>query len=75
VLAKDEWFAVRAGKLEGEPVHSVAWTKEHTYVYDMSDASEYIWEIVVCRGDPADAYCEQMTVSEQGTFSFQGCSQ
>lgn len=73
VLAEDEWFSVRVGRAEGEPLHGATWTKEDTYVYALRDGGEYNWEIAICRGDPAEARCEQLAVSERGVFEFPGC--
>jgi tetratricopeptide (TPR) repeat protein/tRNA A-37 threonylcarbamoyl transferase component Bud32 len=69
-LAEDEWFAVRVGV--GEP-HSVAWVKEREYTYTLTEPGEYVWEVKVCRGDPATHVCEELVVSERKTFQFKGC--
>jgi len=71
-LANNEWFAVRVGKAPDIP-HSQYWGKEYEYTYSLSDAGDYVWEVAICRGDPATAVCEQLAVSQRGTFSFGGC--
>jgi hypothetical protein len=52
----------------------VAWTKDRTFILRLDEGGDYNWEIAICRGDPAQAVCEQMAVSEQEVFSFGGCS-
>jgi len=71
-LAEDEWFAVRVGN-EGELLHSVAWTKETTYIHTLDDGGEYSWMIVVCRGSPSEGCLEELAVSGQEFFDFGGC--
>jgi len=73
-LAENDWFAVRAGRAGSGPPHSVAWTKDRTFILRLDEGGDYNWEIAICRGDPAQAVCEQMAVSEQEVFSFGGCS-
>lgn len=70
-LAENEWFAIRIGKLPDVP-HSQTWTKEREYTFALSGAGDYVWEVAICRGDPATAACNQLAVSEQGVFS-SGC--
>ena len=72
-LAENEWFAVRVGKATDVP-HSQYWGKGYEYTYSLSDAGSYVWEIAICRGDPATAVCSQLAVSERHVFSFGGCS-
>jgi hypothetical protein len=74
-LADDEWFAVRVGRVGIEPPLSKAWTKENTYIYPLKDGGEYSWMIVVCKGEPAEGHCEELSTSNQESFSFGGCSQ
>lgn len=73
-LAEDEWFAVRVG---AEVPHSVTWVKEHSYIHVLKKSGEYVWEISICRGDPASHYCSgdaELAVSEQNEFSANGCN-
>jgi tetratricopeptide (TPR) repeat protein/tRNA A-37 threonylcarbamoyl transferase component Bud32 len=72
-LAEDEWFALRVGKVGGEPPHSVAWTKEQAFTHTLDAGGDYRWMIVVCRGDPEKGDCEKLAASEQQPFSFGGC--
>jgi hypothetical protein len=69
-LAENEWFAVRVGV--GEP-HSVVWVKERQYTHTIPKEGEYVWEVAICRGDPATHVCEQLNVSERHIFQFKGC--
>jgi len=70
-LARDEWFAVRVGKLPDEP-HSLIWTKERQYTFVLSEMGDYVWEVAICRGDPSEASCrDQLGVSNRNTFSLQ----
>jgi len=75
-LAEDEWFEVGIGKLPDVP-HGQYWGQELEYTYSLRDAGDYVWEIAICRGDPADQYCSmgfnRLTVSTPGFFSFWGC--
>ena len=80
-LGKDDWFAVRVGKVPDVP-HSQAWVEVCEYTYTLSDAGDYVWEVAICRGDPADEYCgnggngkedNELAVSKQSPFSFGGC--
>jgi len=75
VLAEDEWFAVRVGKLPDIP-HSQSWRKEREYVYSLctlgGEPGDYVWEVAICRGEPTTTVCNQLTVSERGAFSFGG---
>jgi hypothetical protein len=79
-LAKDEWFAVRVGKLPDIP-HSQYWGKEREYVYSLctlgGDSGDYVWEVAICRGSPEAHHCSsrdgsELAVSERGVFSFEG---
>ena len=70
-LAEDEWFAVRVGKVPDVP-HSQVWVKERQFIYTLSDAGDYVWEVAVCRGDPATAVCQQLAVSARKNFSYRG---
>jgi hypothetical protein len=76
VLAENEWFAVRVGKLPDSP-HSQYWGKQREYTYSLctlgGEPGDYIWEVAVCRGDPSQGGCSnQLAVSERGVFSFGG---
>jgi outer membrane protein assembly factor BamD (BamD/ComL family) len=73
-LAEDEWFALRVGKVESGPPHSVTWTKDNPFTRPLGDGGDYSWMIVVCRGDPEQGNCEKLAASEQEFFSFGGCS-
>jgi tetratricopeptide (TPR) repeat protein len=69
-LAEDEWFAVRVGIVTP---HSVVWVKDREYTHSLDDAGDYVWEVAICRGDPADEDCsgdKLLAVSERGTFWF-----
>lgn len=70
-LAADEYFAVRTGI--GAPGHSRVWTKDSPYTLSLKDAGNYVWQIAICRGDPAQHHCEQLAASDGGSFWFQGC--
>jgi len=75
-LAENEWFAVRVEEVPDVP-HSQAWVKEREYIYSLSDAGDYVWEVAICRGDPSAGHCSQddeLAVSERGVFSFGGCA-
>jgi len=76
VLADDEWFAVRAGKLPDIP-HSQCWVKEQEYTYSLctlgGSSGDYAWEVAICRGDPSEGRCDQLAVSERSIFWFGGC--
>jgi len=77
-LAVDEWFDIRIGKAPDVPL-SQAWTKEYVYTYSLTDAGEYVWEIAICRGDPAAAHCSrldesELVVSRREFFQFGGCA-
>jgi hypothetical protein len=71
-LGEDEWFAVRVAKVPDVP-YSIVWTKENEFVWGPEEAGEYTWEVAVCRGDPADATCERLAVSERGNFTVARC--
>jgi hypothetical protein len=71
VLAEYEFFSVRLGI--GAP-RSVLWTKGSQHTINLSEAGEYSWEVVVCRGDSAANVCEPLVTSERGSFAFGGCS-
>ena len=70
---EDEWFAVRVWREGIDAPNSVAWTKEQEYMLPLREAGEYTWQIVICRGDPATAICEQLALSETESFAFAGC--
>jgi len=72
-LADDEWFAVRVGR-GSDPPHSVAWIKERVFTFTLREPGDYVWEIGICRGDLAEARCEQLAVSEREVFSWRGCT-
>jgi len=75
-LAADDWFAVRVGKLPDIP-HSQYWGKEREYTFSMytlgGESGDYVWEVAVCRGEPSEAKCQQLSVSARGFFSHGGC--
>jgi len=75
VLAEDEWFALRVGKLPDIP-HSQYWGKEREYTYFLctlgGEPGDYVWEVAICQGDPASGTCKQLAVSERGVFSYGG---
>jgi hypothetical protein len=71
VLLEDEYFAVRVGI--GGPVHSIAWIKEQAYTLTPREVGEYAWEVAICRGSLQTGVCEQLAISEQGSFVFYGC--
>ena len=72
-LTESEYFAVRAGI--GDPGHSIAWLKDQAFAFTLKEPGEYVWEIAICRGDPATGVCEELTISEQGVFVFLGCGE
>jgi hypothetical protein len=70
-LKEYEWFAVRVGV--GTP-KSKAWVKQSPYTYTLyGDTDQYNWEIAICQGEPEEGKCEQLVVSDRGSFSFAGC--
>jgi len=71
-LAENEWFAVRVGRLPDAP-HSQTWIKELQYTYALSESGDYVWEVAICRADPATFVCDQLAVSERETFSVGEC--
>jgi hypothetical protein len=71
-LTESEYFAVRAGI--GAPGHSIVWLKDQAFTFALSKPGEYVWEVAICRGDPATHFCEELAVSEQGVFRFLGCA-
>jgi hypothetical protein len=72
VLARDEYFAVRASI--GEPGHSLVWTKDTQFKTSLEPPGDYVWEVAICRGDPGTGICEELSVSEQGSmFSVGTC--
>jgi hypothetical protein len=70
-LASNDFFALRAGI--GHPGESKTWTKETQQSWGFKDPGGYVWEIAICRGDPAVGHCEQLAVSGQGSFLLRGC--
>jgi len=77
-LDVDEWFAVGVSQLPDVP-HARTWIKEREYTYSLTDAGDYVWEVAICRGDPAAGHCSnydgtELAVSRRATFSFGGCS-
>jgi hypothetical protein len=70
-LAENEYFAVRVGI--GAPGESRTWVKGTQYTLVLTEPGEYVWEIAICRGDPATHVCDQLAVSEREGFSFVGC--
>ena len=72
LLLEDEYFAVRVGI--GGPGESKTWTKAQACGLILTEPGDYVWRVVICRGDPETHACEELAVSEQGQFSFQGCS-
>jgi hypothetical protein len=70
-LGANDYFALRVGI--GFPGESKLWTKETKAGWRFTEQGEYVWEVAVCRGDPAEADCsgdKQLAVSEQSTFWF-----
>jgi tetratricopeptide (TPR) repeat protein len=70
-LAEDEYFSLRVGI--GAPGESRTWTKETQYALMIMEPGEYVWEVAICRGDPETHVCNQLAVSQRGSFSFAGC--
>jgi len=75
VLAEDEWFAIRVGKVPDIP-HSQNWTKDCQYSFSMytldGEKGEYDWEVALCRGEPSEARCQHLSVSKREFFSLPG---
>jgi hypothetical protein len=70
-LADSDYFALRVGI--GIPGESKTWTKETQASWRFTGQGEYVWEVAICRGDPAAVDCsgdKQLVVSERGTFWF-----
>jgi hypothetical protein len=70
-LADNDYFALRVGT--GTPEKSRLWTKETQASWRLTEQGDYVWEVAICRGDPAEADCsgnKQLVVSEQATFWF-----
>jgi hypothetical protein len=70
-LAEDEYFAPGVGI--GAPGESRTWTKETQYGWILTEPGEYVWEVAICRGDPETHICNQLAVSERGSFTLLGC--
>jgi hypothetical protein len=73
-LARNDFFALRVGI--GHPGESKTWTKDTQQSWGFTGQGEYVWEVAICRGDPAEADCsgdKQLVVSERGIFWF-NCS-
>jgi hypothetical protein len=70
-LAEDEYFAVRVGI--GAPGDSRCWTKETQFTCPLKQSGEYIWEVAICRGDPAEHICEELAVTRGDSFCYGGC--
>jgi hypothetical protein len=71
ILTANDYFALRVGI--GTPGESKLWTKETQASWSFTEQGDYVWEVAICRGDPAEADCsgnKQLVVSEWGTFSF-----
>jgi len=70
-LAAHEYFALRVGI--GTPRESKLWTKETQASWRLTEQGDHVWEVAICRGDPAKADCsgnKQLVVSERGTLGF-----
>ena len=75
ILAENEWFDIRVWEVSDVP-HSQTWAKANEYVWSLSEAGDYVWEVAICRGEPSAASCsgdDELVVSERGGFSFGGC--
>jgi tetratricopeptide (TPR) repeat protein len=69
-LAEDEWFSLRVG---AKAPTSIVWTRETQHTISLREAGDYVWQVAVCRGDPAQGDCEELAASEISVFSFRGC--
>jgi hypothetical protein len=70
-LADNDYFALRVGI--GTPGESKTWTKETQASWRLTEQGDHVWEVAICRGDPAEADCsgnKQLVVSERATFWF-----
>jgi hypothetical protein len=70
-LGDDDHFALRVGI--GTPGHSLLWTEDYQASWRFYEQGDYVWEVAICRGDPAERDCsgnKQLAVSERRTFWF-----
>jgi hypothetical protein len=69
-LKENEYFDIRVWKMGNQEHSGVAWTKETTHQYDMSEkgGGQYEWTVVVIRG--RDGKLEQELSPEAAIRNF-----
>jgi len=70
-LGVNDYFALRVGI--GYPGESKLWTKDLQAQWRFTEQGDYVWEVAICRGDPAEGDCsgdKQIVVSDRCTFWF-----